>query len=88
MDHLHSDSESSMQPGVPVILPFYFSGSPHAIQQNYKNAMAIVERYGKPDLFVTYTCNPKTKEIVENLQDGERPEHRPDLVSRVYPPPG
>lgn len=54
------------------------------MQQNYQDAMAIVAKYGKPDLFVTYTCNPNVQEIVENLRDGERAEHRPDLVSRVF----
>ena len=46
--------------------------------------MAIVAKYGKPDLFLTYTCNPKTKEITENLKNGEQAEYRPDLVSRVF----
>ena len=54
------------------------------MQQNYQDAMAIVAKYGKPDLFVTYTCNPKIKDIEENLRNGERAEDRPDLVSRVY----
>ena len=54
------------------------------MQQNYQDAMAIVAKYGKPDLFVTYTCNPNIKDIVDNLRDGQRPEHRPDLVSRVF----
>ena len=46
--------------------------------------MAIVAKYGKPDLFLTYTCNPKTKEITENLKNGEQAEYRPDLISRVF----
>ena len=58
------------------------------MQQNYQDAMAIVAKYGKPDLFVTYTCNPKIKDIVENLRDGECAEDRPNLVSRVRNPQG
>ena len=54
------------------------------MQQNYQDAMAIVAKYGKPDLFVIYTCNPKVQDILENLRDNEYPEHHPDLVSRVY----
>ena len=54
------------------------------MQQNYQDAMAIVAKYGKLDLFVTYTCNPKVQDITENLRDNEHPEHHPDLVSRVY----
>ena len=81
MDHLHSVTDTAMPPGIPVVLPSSFSGSPRAMQQNYQDAMA---KYGKPDLFLTYTCNPKIREITENLKPGERPEYRPDLVSRVY----
>ena len=85
MDHLHNnDTSQSMQPGVPVILPSSFSGSPRSMHQNYQDAMAIVGKYGKPDLFLTYTCNPKSREIVENLGVGEKSEYRPDIVARVY----
>ena len=85
MDHLHrEDSNLGMQPGVPVVLPSSFSGSPRAVQQNYQDAMSIVAKYDRPDLFLTYTCNPRSRVITENLRPGERPEHRPDLVSRVY----
>ena len=77
-------SADNRHPGVPVILPSSFSGSPRAMQQNYQDAMAIVSKYGRPDLFLTYTCNPKAPEITENLRQGERAEHRPDLVARVF----
>ena len=84
MDHLHNHSEGDAPAGIPVILPSSFSGSPRAMQQNYQDAMAIVAKYGKPDLFVTYTCNPNVHDIVSNLRQGEHKEHRPDLVSRVF----
>jgi hypothetical protein len=32
--------------------------------------MAIVRQYGKPDLFITMTCNPKWEEIVSMLKLG------------------
>ena len=38
------------------------------MQQNYQDAMAIVAKYGKPDLFVTYTCNPKIKDITSEME--------------------
>ena len=66
MDLLHSVTDTAMPPGIPVVLPSSFSGSPRAMQQNYQDAMAIVAKYGKPDLFLTYTCNPKIREITEN----------------------
>ena len=85
MDHLHSNATNqSVQPGVPVILPSSFSGSARSIHQNYQDAMAIVVKYGNPDLFLTYTCNPKSKKIMKNLLDGESVEYRPDLVAKVF----
>jgi len=54
------------------------------MQELYRDAMAIVRKFGKPDLFVTMTCNPKWKEITENLPENQRAENRPDLVSRVF----
>ena len=45
--------------------------------------MAVVREYGKPDLFVTVTCNPNWSEIKYELLDGQKPQDRPHLVSRV-----
>jgi hypothetical protein len=39
--------------------------------------MAIVRQYGKPDLFITMTCNPKSEEIVSALKSGEIANDRP-----------
>ena len=54
------------------------------MQQNYQDAMAIVATHGKPDLFITMTCNPKWKEVTENLLPGQRASDRPDVVARVF----
>ena len=54
------------------------------MQQNYQDAMAIIAKFGKPDLFLTFTCNPKSPDITQNLTQGQRVEHRPDLVARVF----
>ena len=85
MDHLHSEAEErNMQPGRMVILPSSFHGSPRAMQQNYQDAMAIIAKFGKPDLFITFTCNPKSQSIMENLPPGVAAANRPDLVARVF----
>jgi len=66
MDQLNSRAEeSNLQPGRVVILPSTFQGSPHSLQQNYQDAMAIIAKFGKPDLFLTFTCNPKWREITQ-----------------------
>jgi hypothetical protein len=85
MDHVHGMADNKdIKAGKMVILPSSFQGSPRAMQQNYQDAMALVRKYGKPDLFITMTCNPQWKEINENLKEWQRSEYRPDLIARVF----
>ena len=85
IDQLQIQTENlQLQPGRMVILPSSFQGSPRALLQNYQDAMAIISKYGKPDLFITFTCNPRWKEIIENLYEGQQPYDRPDLLARVF----
>lgn len=67
-----------------VILPASFIGGPRDMHKRYLNAMAIVQKYGKPDLFVTMTCNPNWPEIKEELVAGEQVQNRPDLVALIF----
>ena len=61
MDHIHNEASAcGMNPGKVVILPSSFAGSPCAMQQNFQDATAIVTNKGKPDLFLTFTCNPRS----------------------------
>ncbi|XP_073513989.1 uncharacterized protein [Phyllobates terribilis] len=80
--------KKSIEKGIPVgktvILPSSFEGSPRNMQQRYQDAMRTVTKYGRLDLFVTMTCNPKWTEITQNLEPWQRVEHRPDLVARVF----
>ena len=46
--------------------------------------MALVARYGRPDYFVTMTCNPYWLERIEQLLPGQTPQDRPDIVARLY----
>ena len=85
MDHIHNEAAfHNLDVGKIVILPSSFPGSPRNLQQEYQDAMAIVSHYGKPDLFLTYTMNPKMKEVTENLLPGQIASDRPDLISRVF----
>ncbi|XP_067214192.1 uncharacterized protein [Linepithema humile] len=70
--------------GKMIILPSTFIGSPRNMMQNYQDAMAIVSKFGKPDLFITMTCNPKWREIEENLLPGQQASDRPDICARVF----
>ena len=85
MDHMNSVSNREGQKvGSCVILPSSFSGGPRAMLQHFQDAMAMIGKFGKPDLFLTFTCNPKWSEITRNLNSGETPIDRPDLVARVF----
>lgn len=53
--------------GRMVILPSSFKGGERDMTQKYQDAMSIVRKKGKPDLFITFTCNPKWKEITREL---------------------
>ena len=41
-------------------------GSPRDYEQRCQTARACVRHFGKPSLFVTFTCNPAWPEIVRN----------------------
>lgn len=49
-----------------------------------QDAMSYVRNYGKPDLFITFTCNPNWPEIKENLFYGQKSEDRHDISARVF----
>ncbi|XP_074313405.1 uncharacterized protein LOC141648575 [Silene latifolia] len=46
--------------------------------------MALVQKYGKPDLFIIITCNPNWAEIKDELAPGEKAQDRPDLLARIF----
>ncbi|XP_025194316.1 uncharacterized protein LOC112593940 [Melanaphis sacchari] len=79
---LHVDEINPV--GRRMILPSTFVGGPRYTKQCYHDAMAIVCKYGKPDLFITFTCNPKWPEIVDNIPHWLKANDRPDLVARVF----
>lgn len=71
--------------GKRVILPSSFTGGARYMIQNYQDAMAICRWAGYPDLFITFTCNPKWPEIVRFVESrGLKPEDRPDILARVF----
>jgi Helitron helicase-like domain at N-terminus len=42
-----------------IILPSSFNGSPRHNVQNFQDLLAIQRKFGKPDYFITFTCNSK-----------------------------
>uniref|UniRef100_A0A915MSZ5 Helitron helicase-like domain-containing protein n=1 Tax=Meloidogyne javanica TaxID=6303 RepID=A0A915MSZ5_MELJA len=62
-----------------VILPSTFSGGPRSMHEHFMDSMAIVNETGKPDLFITFTCNPNDPDILKCLLPGQTPSDRPDI---------
>ena len=54
------------------------------MHQRYQDAMALVQKYGKPDLFLTMTCNPNWEEIKAELLPGQVSQDLPDLTTRIF----
>jgi Helitron helicase-like domain at N-terminus len=54
------------------------------MRRRYMDEMALVREYGKPDMFLTMTCNSNWDEICAELLDGQSPSDRPDLVARLF----
>lgn len=77
-------ADTNVYIGRVIILPSTFIGSPRNMMQNYQDAMTIVRKYGKPDIFITMTCNPNWLEIKENLLPNQQPNDRPDICARIF----
>ncbi|XP_074313490.1 uncharacterized protein LOC141648664 [Silene latifolia] len=84
LDTLELGESSAANVGKRMILPPSFLGSPRDMKRRYLHAIALVQKYGKPDLFLTITCNPNWPEIKAELANGELAQNRPDLVARVF----
>ncbi|XP_028784301.1 uncharacterized protein LOC114740311 [Neltuma alba] len=71
--------------GKRIILPSSFTGGARYIMNNYQDAIAICNWAGYPQLFITFTCNPKWPEITRALEEEDlRLEDRPDFLTRVF----
>ena len=82
--------------GLNIILPSSYTNSPRQMFQLYQDAMTIVRKFCKPDLFITFTYNPLWDEIGVALQINTNKSgrsvafwlatDRPDLFVRVFRP--
>ncbi|PWZ20066.1 ATP-dependent DNA helicase PIF1, partial [Zea mays] len=71
--------------GKRTVLSPSFIGGPRDMRRRYMDAMALVRKFGKPDIFLTMTCNPNWDEIRRELLRGQTLQDRPDLVKRGLP---
>jgi len=70
--------------GQRVILPSSYTGGPRHMNQCYQDSMSLGRRYRKVDMFLTMTMNPYWDEITQELEPGQTPYDRPDLIARVF----
>jgi hypothetical protein len=82
-DALNQDGNAT-NVGQRIILPATFTGSPRYMHQRSQDALAYVRKHGKPDLFITFTCNPKWSEIEDELFEHQAQYDRHDLTARVF----
>ncbi|KAM0874166.1 hypothetical protein ACQ4PT_037639 [Festuca glaucescens] len=63
-----------------------YTGGRCYIVENFQDAVAISRVHGCPDIFTTFTCNPKWPKIAEALsvEPGQKPHNRADITVRVY----
>jgi len=82
-DFVQNRAHEKNVPAGKLVILHSLSKGPRWMLNRYLNAMAVVGKLGKPDLFLTITCNRKWNEIQRNLRPFEKSHDRPDLVARV-----
>ncbi|CAI6376322.1 unnamed protein product [Macrosiphum euphorbiae] len=70
--------------GQMVVLPSSFTGSPRYMHEKTQDAMTYVRHYGRPDLFITFTCNPRWREVSNALLSEQKSYDRHDIIARIF----
>lgn len=83
-DQLRAGTDAAEIGQSVVRLPSGFVGSARWYQQLYYDAMALPMRFGRPDLFITMTCNPRWVEITSALPAGAHWKDHPEIIARVF----
>ncbi|KAF7807456.1 uncharacterized protein G2W53_039617 [Senna tora] len=82
---LHKGQVPSSSVGKRIILPSSFTGGERYSRENFQDAMTICVVTGFPDLFITFTCNPRWPELDKLFKELKcRPEDRPDLLACIF----
>ncbi|RCV11374.1 hypothetical protein SETIT_2G180700v2 [Setaria italica] len=84
VDSWRTGVEDANEVGKRTVLSPTFIGGPRNMRRRYMDAMTLVRKFGKLDIFLTMTCNPNWDEIKNELYPGQSPQDHPDLVSRVF----
>ena len=73
VNSLHAGEGRSEAVGKRMVMPSLFIGGLRDMRHRYLDAMALVRRFGKPNNFLTMTCNPKWDEITHELYPRQTP---------------
>ncbi|RCV15867.1 hypothetical protein SETIT_3G092500v2 [Setaria italica] len=68
LDSIQEGEQKGDKVGKRTVLASSFIGGPRDKLRRYLDAMALVSKYGKPDIFLTMTCNPNWEEITRELE--------------------
>ncbi|XP_041448583.1 uncharacterized protein LOC111068967 isoform X2 [Drosophila obscura] len=82
-DAINNDG-NAQNVGTMIILPSSYVGSPRRMFEYPQDATSYVRRYGRPNLFITFTCNPQWEEISELLFVGQTSKDRHDILARFF----
>jgi hypothetical protein len=68
--------------GSRIVLPASFTGGRRYMFNNSQDAMTLCKKYRYPDLFLTFTCNPRWVEIQRHMaKSGNYAHYRPGISS-------
>ncbi|XP_065356368.1 uncharacterized protein LOC135950766 [Calliphora vicina] len=83
-DAVGRQDANALNIGQMVVLPSTFTGGPRYMHEKTQDAMTYVRNFGRPDLFITFTCNPKWQDIANALLLSQKPYDRHDIIGRVF----
>ena len=66
-----------------AILSSSFTGGPQYIHERTQDACSYVRKYGRPDLFITFTTNPKWTEISQTLLTRQASYDRHGIIAFI-----
>ena len=52
--------------------------------KQHMDAIALVQWFGKVDIFLSVTCNPNWLEIREELESNQETQNIPNLITRIF----
>lgn len=70
VDSINAGESRADAVGKRTVLPAKFIGGKQGMKRRFMDAMALVQKYGKPDIFLTMTRDPNCEEITCELEPG------------------